>query len=77
MIHLTMLPLDSREIVQNVFSPMVGVLSSQLAAEMCGRNNLTFVEMLQPFTRLSTDGEWSRGSAGIYLVVWSSRWSAI
>lgn len=56
MIHLTMLNLDSREIVQNVFSPMVGVISSPLADEICQKNHLSFVEMLQPFTRLSTDG---------------------
>lgn len=57
MIHLTMLSLDSREIVQNVFSPMVGAVYSPLADEICQKNNLSFVEMLQPFTRLSTDGE--------------------
>lgn len=67
MIHLTMLNLESREIVQNVFSPMVGVVTSPLADEICLKNNLSFVEMLQPFTRLSTDGELRAGSVG---VVW-------
>lgn len=57
MIHLTNQNFTSRDIVQNVFSPLVGALCSPLADEMCQKNNLSFVEMLQPFTRLSTDGK--------------------
>ena len=53
MIHLTGQNFNSREIIQNIFSPLVGVLSSPLASELCHRNNLSFVELLQPFARLS------------------------
>lgn len=60
MIHLTGQNYGSREIIQNVFSPMVAVMSSPQADEMCYRNNLSFVEMLQPFCKLSNDGMFSQ-----------------
>lgn len=56
MIHLTSQNYTPKEIIQNVFSPLIGVFSSQQADEICLKNNLTFVEMLQPFSRLSSDG---------------------
>ncbi|XP_058065337.1 trafficking protein particle complex subunit 8 [Anopheles bellator] len=55
MIHLTGQNYSSKEIIQNIFSPMVGAIVSQQAEELCQKNNLTFVEMLQPFLRLSSD----------------------
>lgn len=57
MIHLTLQNFTSKDILQNVFSPLVGVICSPQADEICQKNNLSFVEMLQPFTRLSTDGK--------------------
>lgn len=57
MIHLTLQNLTSKDIVQNVFSPLVAAVCSPQAEEICQKNNLSFVEMLQPFTRLSTDGK--------------------
>lgn len=48
---------SSREIIQNVFSPMVAVISSPNADELCLKNNLSFVEMLQPFCKLTSDGK--------------------
>lgn len=35
---------------------MVGVVCSPQAEEICQKNNLTFVELLQPFSKLSADG---------------------
>lgn len=56
MIHLTAQNLTSREMVQNVFSPLIAVVCSPSAEEMCYKNNLSFVEMLQPFSKLTSDG---------------------
>nr|XP_014088536.1 trafficking protein particle complex subunit 8 [Bactrocera oleae] len=57
MIHLTGHKYNAREIIQNMFSPLVGVICSPLANEVCARNNLSFVEMLQPFSKLLNDAQ--------------------
>lgn len=56
MIHLTGQQFSSKEIIQQIFSPMIGVVCSPQAEEICQKNNLSFVELLQPFSKLSTDG---------------------
>lgn len=56
MIHLAGQNFNTREIVQNIFSPLIGVLTSPSADEVCHRNNLSFVELLQPFSKLQNDG---------------------
>lgn len=66
MIHLTSQNLSPKELVQNVFSPLIGAVCSPLAEEICQKNNLTFVEMLQPFTRLSSDGKLHNFTLYIY-----------
>ncbi|XP_053684049.1 trafficking protein particle complex subunit 8 isoform X2 [Sabethes cyaneus] len=63
MIHLTGQNLTSKEIIQNIFSPIVGAIISTQADELCQKNNLSFVEMLQPFLRLSSDAHF-RDTAG-------------
>ncbi|XP_055625698.1 trafficking protein particle complex subunit 8 [Toxorhynchites rutilus septentrionalis] len=63
MIHLTGQNLAPREVIQNIFSPMVGAIISPQAEELCQKNNLSFVEMLQPFLRLSSDAHF-RDTAG-------------
>lgn len=55
MIHLTGQNYNARDIIKNIFSPLIGVLSSNLADEICHRNNLSFVELLQPFAKLPND----------------------
>uniref|UniRef100_A0A1I8NQR6 Trafficking protein particle complex subunit 8 n=1 Tax=Stomoxys calcitrans TaxID=35570 RepID=A0A1I8NQR6_STOCA len=55
MIHLTGQNYNSRDIVQNIFSPLIGVLCSPYADEVCHRNNLSFPELLQPFAKLQND----------------------
>ncbi|XP_036342212.1 trafficking protein particle complex subunit 8-like [Rhagoletis pomonella] len=55
MIHLTGHNYNAREIIQNIFSPLVGVTCSPLANDVCARNHLSFVEMLQPFSKLLND----------------------
>ncbi|XP_058458900.1 trafficking protein particle complex subunit 8 [Malaya genurostris] len=63
MIHLTGQNLSSKEVIQNIFSPIVGTIISAQAEELCQKNNLSFVEMLQPFLRLSSDAHF-RDTAG-------------
>ncbi|KAL7734413.1 hypothetical protein ACLKA6_010743 [Drosophila palustris] len=55
MIHLTGQNYNARDTIKNIFSPLIGVLSSSLADEICHRNNLSFVELLQPFAKLPND----------------------
>lgn len=57
MIHLTSQTLTAKEIIQNVFSPLIGVLCSPQADELCYKNNLSFVELMQPFSKLTNDGK--------------------
>lgn len=60
MLHLTGLNYNARDIIRNIFSPLIGVLASPQADEICHRNNLSFVELLQPFAKLPNDGEWGQ-----------------
>lgn len=46
----------AHEFIQNTFSPAVAVLCSPDAEVLCQKNNLTFVELVQPFCRLTTEG---------------------
>nr|XP_042908090.1 trafficking protein particle complex subunit 8 isoform X2 [Parasteatoda tepidariorum] len=43
------------ELIQDVFSPCVAVLCSSDVDQVCAKNNLTFVQMIQPFCRLNTE----------------------
>ncbi|XP_061162581.1 trafficking protein particle complex subunit 8-like isoform X1 [Saccostrea echinata] len=45
----------AQEFIQNTFSPAVAVLCSPDAEVLCQKNNLTFVELVQPFCRLTTE----------------------
>ena len=44
------------EFFQDAFSPQVAVLCSHDAELLCRKNNLSFVELTQPFCRLSAEG---------------------
>ncbi|XP_050425218.1 trafficking protein particle complex subunit 8 [Adelges cooleyi] len=43
----------AEEFVQSVFCPQVAVLCSEKAQEICRKNNLTYCDMLNPFTLLN------------------------
>lgn len=47
--------LNPREFVQRSFSPFVAVLSSPLVDEVCLKNNLTFIELLEPFSIINKE----------------------
>lgn len=55
MLHLTLQNFNARELIQNIFCPLVGAISSNAADEVCQKNNLSFVELLQPFSKISND----------------------
>ncbi|KRX15390.1 Trafficking protein particle complex subunit 8 [Trichinella nelsoni] len=40
------------EIIKENFAPMIGVLASGEAEKICQKNNLTFAELLQPFSQI-------------------------
>ncbi|XP_063702999.1 trafficking protein particle complex subunit 8 [Culicoides brevitarsis] len=57
-----------KEIIQNEFMPRVAVICSASADEICMKNNLSFVEMLQPYCRLTTDAHF-RDNSGVSVSV--------
>ena len=48
---------SARAFIRDALSPSVGVICSQEATEICQKNHLSFVELLLPFSRLTTDGK--------------------
>ncbi|XP_014485657.1 PREDICTED: trafficking protein particle complex subunit 8 [Dinoponera quadriceps] len=48
--------LTPREFIGNTFSPQIAVVCSAAADAACQKNNLSFVELLQPFCKLNTEG---------------------
>lgn len=49
--------LSAHEFIQNAFKPTVAVLCSPKAEAVCQKNNLSFVEMVQPFCKLNAEGK--------------------
>lgn len=49
--------LTPREFIGNTFSPQIAVVCSAVADAACQKNNLSFVELLQPFCKLNTEGK--------------------
>lgn len=48
--------LSGAEVIQQAFNPSISVLVSPDVDIICSKNRLTFVELLQPFSRLSVEG---------------------
>ncbi|XP_077982517.1 trafficking protein particle complex subunit 8-like [Glandiceps talaboti] len=46
---------SAQEFIQNAFGPMVAVLCSHDAEVLCQKNNLSFVEMVRPFCKMTTE----------------------
>ncbi|EFA11313.1 trafficking protein particle complex subunit 8 [Tribolium castaneum] len=44
-----------QEFIKNAFTPQIAVLCTPLAEGSCQKNNLNFIELLQPFSKLSND----------------------
>lgn len=47
--------LTAQDFIQSTFSPQVAVLCSSDAELLCQKNNLSFVQLVQPFCRLTTE----------------------
>ena len=45
------------EFIQSAFCPMVAVMCSDDAENVCQKNNLSFVEMVRPFCHLTSEGK--------------------
>lgn len=50
------LSLTPREYIQKSFSPCVAVMGSSFVDEVCQKNNLSFIELLDPFSTLDKEG---------------------
>lgn len=49
--------LSPRELIQSVFStPFIGATCTPAAEELCQKNNLNFVNLIQPFCKLTSEG---------------------
>ncbi|XP_011314468.1 trafficking protein particle complex subunit 8 [Fopius arisanus] len=48
--------LTPREFICNAFSPQIGAVCSPNAELICQKNNLSFIELLQPFCNLNAEG---------------------
>lgn len=50
--------ISPKELIQSAFSsPLIGSTCSPAAEELCLKNNLNFVTLIQPFSKISTEGE--------------------
>lgn len=47
--------LTPHEFIQNAFAPQIAILCSEDADNLCLKNNLRFVELIQPFCRLNNE----------------------
>lgn len=50
---------DNHEFISNSFSPQIAVASTSSAEAICRKNALTFIELLTPFCKLSTEGKFT------------------
>lgn len=49
--------LTPRELIQSVFStPFIGSTCTPQVEELCSKNNLNFVTLIQPFCKLNFEG---------------------
>lgn len=48
--------ISSHDFIQNAFAPVIAVKCSALVNEACKKNNLSFIELLQPFSKLNVEG---------------------
>lgn len=46
----------AQEFIKDSFSPVVAVLCSPKVENVVSKNNLTFTELLQPFTKMESEG---------------------
>lgn len=46
-----------QEFIKNAFTPQVAVMCSPAVEKACQKNKLSFIELCQPFCKLSSDGK--------------------
>ncbi|CRL02155.1 CLUMA_CG015335, isoform A [Clunio marinus] len=57
--------LSPKKLIQSAFSsPLIGSTCSQAAEELCLKNNLNFVSLIQPFSKISTEAHF-RDPSGV------------
>ncbi|KAF7386777.1 hypothetical protein HZH66_011229 [Vespula vulgaris] len=60
--------LTPREFISNTFSPQIAAVCTSAADATCQKNNLSFVELLQPFCKLNTEGHFKDPQGNIVTV---------
>ena len=45
------------EFIQGAYGPMIAVLCTDDAEIVCQKNNLNFVELIRPFSQLTSEGK--------------------
>lgn len=65
---MTKCSISGEKFINFVFSPCIGLLVSPDVNELCLRDNLTFEELLRPFSQLSKDGSFLIFASLLFLV---------
>ncbi|KAF5284757.1 hypothetical protein FQA39_LY04482 [Lamprigera yunnana] len=60
--------LSSQDFIKNAFTPQIAVLCSPFVDVVCQKNNLTFVELVQPFCKLNSDAYLQDTNGGVLTV---------
>lgn len=55
-LKMTQCKLSAQDFIKNAFTPQIAVLCSPLVNDLCRKNNLSFVELVQPFCQLNAEG---------------------
>lgn len=48
---------NKQEFIKNAFTPQIAVMCSPTVEQICQKNNLSFIELCQPFCKLNSDGK--------------------
>ena len=59
------------EFIQGAYGPMIAVLCTDDAEIVCQKNNLNFVELIRPFSQLTSEGKTQRIVQCLYKKVYS------
>lgn len=59
----------AQEFIQSSFSPIVAVLCSPKVENIVSKNNLSFPELLQPFSTLDWEGNISKFFLQVILII--------
>uniref|UniRef100_A0A6P7FSR0 Trafficking protein particle complex subunit 8 n=1 Tax=Diabrotica virgifera virgifera TaxID=50390 RepID=A0A6P7FSR0_DIAVI len=57
-----------QDLIKNAFTPQIAVMCTNLAEKSCQKNNLDFIELLQPFCKLNNDVSYRDPNGSTHIV---------